>query len=88
MHGGPSPSAQKGNRNAFKHGRYTAEAIAVRKRIADLERDLREFAKEVRERRYGCFSVFEIKSRRSWCACLPGPQCTLSTLPAFSLLLT
>jgi hypothetical protein len=27
MHGGPSPGAPKGNRNAFKHGRYTIEAI-------------------------------------------------------------
>jgi len=30
MHGGPSPGAPKGNRNAFKHGRYTAEAIGNR----------------------------------------------------------
>ena len=28
MHGGPSAGAPKGNQNAFKHGRYTAEAIA------------------------------------------------------------
>jgi hypothetical protein len=27
-HGSPSPGAPKGNRNAFKHGRDTAEAIA------------------------------------------------------------
>ena len=26
MHGGTSPGAPKGNKNAFKHGRYTAEA--------------------------------------------------------------
>ena len=31
MHGGPSPGAPKGNRNAFKHGRYTAEAIGNRR---------------------------------------------------------
>src|SRR5262245_55428817 len=24
MHGGPSPGAPKGNKNAFKHGRYSA----------------------------------------------------------------
>jgi hypothetical protein len=28
MHGGPSRGAPKGNKNAFKHGLYTAEAIA------------------------------------------------------------
>jgi hypothetical protein len=31
MHGGPSPGAPKGNRNAWKHGRFTAEAIARRR---------------------------------------------------------
>jgi hypothetical protein len=31
MHGGPSPGAPKGNRNAFKNGRYTLEAIAHRR---------------------------------------------------------
>ena len=36
MHGGPSPGAPKGNKNAFKHGRYTAEAIARRRDIAEL----------------------------------------------------
>jgi hypothetical protein len=36
MHGGPSPGAPKGNRNAFKHGRYTAEAIARRHELAAL----------------------------------------------------
>jgi hypothetical protein len=36
MHGGTSPGAPKGNKNAFKHGRYTAEAIARRRSIAEL----------------------------------------------------
>jgi hypothetical protein len=36
MHGGSSPGAPKGNKNAFKHGRYTAEAIAERREIAAL----------------------------------------------------
>ena len=49
MHGGPSPGAPKGNRRAFKHGRYTGEALAERKRIAELLRDIREFAEEVRD---------------------------------------
>ena len=31
MHGGKSPGAPKGNKNAFKHGRYTAEAAARRR---------------------------------------------------------
>ena len=34
MHGGTSPGAPKGNKNALKHGRYTAEAIARRREIA------------------------------------------------------
>jgi hypothetical protein len=41
-HGGPSPGAPKGNRNAFKHGRYTAEAIGRRREIAALLRIARE----------------------------------------------
>jgi hypothetical protein len=36
MHGGLSPGAPRGNRNALKHGRYTAEAIAWRQEIACL----------------------------------------------------
>ena len=30
MHGGPSPGAAKGNKNALKHGRYTAQAMERR----------------------------------------------------------
>jgi uncharacterized protein YjcR len=41
MHGGSSPGAPKGNKNAFKHGRYSAEAIAHRRKIAALLRDTR-----------------------------------------------
>ena len=36
MHGGMSPGAPKGNKNAFKHGHYTAEAIASRREIASV----------------------------------------------------
>src|ERR1700681_1668841 len=36
MHGGPSPGAPKGNKNALKHGRYSAEAILRRKSISKL----------------------------------------------------
>ena len=45
MHGGPSPGAPKGNRNAFKHGRYTIEAIANRREIAALLRTMRASAR-------------------------------------------
>src|SRR3979411_2437203 len=38
MHGGPSPGAPKGNQHAYKHGRYSAEAIARRREISALIR--------------------------------------------------
>jgi hypothetical protein len=38
MHGGTSPGAPKGNRNALKHGWYTAEAIAMRRLLASFRR--------------------------------------------------
>ncbi|WGD56882.1 HGGxSTG domain-containing protein [Bradyrhizobium sp. CB1650] len=38
MHGGPSPGAPKGNQNAFKHGRFTREAISRRREISALIR--------------------------------------------------
>jgi hypothetical protein len=41
MHGGPSPGAPKGNRNALKHGRYTADAIENRRDIAALLRSMK-----------------------------------------------
>jgi hypothetical protein len=41
MHGGRSPGAPKGNQNAFKHGRYGAEAIARRRYIGRLLRNMR-----------------------------------------------
>ena len=39
MHGGKSPGAPKGNRNAWKHGHYSAEAIALRRLIRRLLSD-------------------------------------------------
>ena len=42
MHGGTSPGAPKGNKNALKHGRYTAEAIARRREVAALIRAARQ----------------------------------------------
>lgn len=43
MHGGPSPGAPKGNRHAYKHGRYSAETIARRREISALIRAGRAF---------------------------------------------
>jgi hypothetical protein len=45
MHGGKSPGAPKGNKNAFKHGRYTAEAAANRREIAMLLRSMKALAR-------------------------------------------
>lgn len=43
MHGGAAGSgAPKGNKNALKHGYYSAEAKDIRKRIRDLTRTTRE----------------------------------------------
>jgi hypothetical protein len=41
MHGGPSTGAPRGNRNAYKHGLYSAEAIARRRSISALIRSAR-----------------------------------------------
>ena len=43
MHGGTDGiGAPPGNRNAFRHGRYTAEAIAKRREVAALIRACRD----------------------------------------------
>jgi hypothetical protein len=44
-HGGLSPGAPKGNRNAVKHGRSTAQALARRRDIAALIRRMRALAR-------------------------------------------
>jgi hypothetical protein len=44
MHGGASPGAPKGNRNAFKHGRCSAEAVARRRELAALIRTMKGLA--------------------------------------------
>jgi hypothetical protein len=46
MHGGSSPGPPKGNRNAWKHGRYTAAAIARRRKVSDLLRAAQSFLNE------------------------------------------
>jgi hypothetical protein len=45
MHGGLSPGAPKGNKNAFKHGRYTADAIARCREISELLRAMKTLAR-------------------------------------------
>jgi hypothetical protein len=44
LHGGLSPGAPKNNRNALKHGRCTAEAVARRREVAALIRAMRALA--------------------------------------------
>jgi hypothetical protein len=46
MHGGRSTGALKGNRNNFQHGRYSAEAIAGRRKIRELVRAMRALARK------------------------------------------
>jgi hypothetical protein len=41
---GSHPGGPKGNRNAFKHGRYTADATARRREVAALIRAMRALA--------------------------------------------
>ena len=41
MHGGKSTGAPKGNQNAFKHGRYVADAIEGRREISGLLRAMK-----------------------------------------------
>jgi uncharacterized protein YjcR len=38
MHGGKSPGAPKGNRNAWKHGHYSAEGVRLRHYVQALAR--------------------------------------------------
>jgi ubiquinone biosynthesis protein UbiJ len=49
MHGGSSPGAPKGNRNAYKHGRYTAEAITNRRQLSAMLAAMKAFAAEVNQ---------------------------------------
>ncbi len=49
MHGGARESgAPKGNRNAFRHGLFTGDAITERKRIEKLLADTRQLLREVK----------------------------------------
>jgi hypothetical protein len=46
MHGGASPGAAKGNSNALKNGRYTADAITRRRELSALIKSMKQLAKE------------------------------------------
>ena len=56
MHGGKFPGAPKGNRNARKHGRYSAEAIALRRLIRRLSSDAADLAGAVLGQRTQVYS--------------------------------
>jgi hypothetical protein len=47
MHGGTNPGAPKGNKNAWKHGRYSAGAAARRRRFRELVRELQEGIEQI-----------------------------------------
>jgi hypothetical protein len=48
MHGGALGSgATSGNRNALKHGRYSAESITLRRHIRDLLRSAHELVEKI-----------------------------------------
>ena len=47
MHGGKAPGAPKGNSHAPRHGRYTAEAIADRRELMALLRDMKGLVEQV-----------------------------------------
>jgi hypothetical protein len=44
MHGGKSPGAPVGNKNAFKHGRYSTEMVSLRKATRELIRTSKKLA--------------------------------------------
>jgi hypothetical protein len=49
MHGGaPGSGAPPGNKNAFKHGLYTHEAIAQRRQLQDLLRKPRKLLTHIK----------------------------------------
>ena len=47
MHGGKSTGAPKGNKNALKHGIYSADAIADRKFMTALVRECKKLAEVI-----------------------------------------
>ena len=41
LHGGKSTGPPKGNKNAFKHGRYTAQEITCRREVRALLKSIK-----------------------------------------------
>ena len=49
MHGGaPGSGAPRGNKNALRHGRFTREAVAERKKIRELIRETRKLMRIIK----------------------------------------
>jgi uncharacterized protein YjcR len=48
MHGGTGDGAPKGNKNAFKHGKYSREAIEKRKSVMKFKREFRELLRIIK----------------------------------------
>jgi glucans biosynthesis protein len=46
LHGGKSTGPPKGNKNALKHGRYTAQAIARRRELRALLQSIKDLTDE------------------------------------------
>jgi hypothetical protein len=49
MHGRHSPGAPTGNRNAFKHGHQTGEAIANQRQLSAMFATMKALAAEITE---------------------------------------
>jgi hypothetical protein len=47
LHGGKSTGPPRGNKNALKHGRYTAQAISRRREVRALLQGVKQLSKEV-----------------------------------------
>ena len=48
MHGGaPGSGAPRGNKNAMKHGRYTREALELRRNLQELLRQSRKLLQDI-----------------------------------------
>lgn len=49
MHGGTGDGAPKGNKNAFKHGKYSREVIEKRKNAVKLKREFMELLRQMKK---------------------------------------